>query len=310
MISDQVRARSGDMAGAVRTRSGAVFPVTSARLTGGLLRQWQDRNRESTIPHTVEQLRAAGNLDNLSRLLAEEPPAYRRRYPFLDTDLYKTLEDLAYEIGAGGADEGVREFFDEVVELLERVQAEDGCLNSFFQDPAAAKKPWEDLAWGHELYNLGHLIRLSLSPHWMSPSRRRSSTCCCAFNARAGSAICSSRMASPTGGCCRSPWTRRCLTRASTTAATWCAASATTWAWMCTTVRGRQRRVPGRPDGPGDGAHGRARPVLPCAVPPELRGIGVRIEDDILVTADGSEMLSDALPSDASGLEKWMAPQG
>ncbi|WP_202972926.1 aminopeptidase P family protein [Microterricola pindariensis] len=41
-------------------------------------------------------------------------------------------------------------------------------------------------------------------------------------------------------------------------------------------------------------------------VPPELRGIGVRIEDDILVTDSGSDILSDALPIDASGLEQWM----
>ncbi|WP_188193787.1 aminopeptidase P family protein [Nonomuraea sp. SYSU D8015] len=40
-------------------------------------------------------------------------------------------------------------------------------------------------------------------------------------------------------------------------------------------------------------------------VPPELRGIGVRIEDDLLVTADGAEILSAALPIDAAGLEKW-----
>jgi Xaa-Pro aminopeptidase len=40
-------------------------------------------------------------------------------------------------------------------------------------------------------------------------------------------------------------------------------------------------------------------------VPPELRGIGVRIEDDLLVTADGAENLSAALPITASGLEIW-----
>lgn len=42
-------------------------------------------------------------------------------------------------------------------------------------------------------------------------------------------------------------------------------------------------------------------------VPPELRGIGIRIEDDILVTPDGSEVLSAELPLDAAGLERWMS---
>ena len=41
-------------------------------------------------------------------------------------------------------------------------------------------------------------------------------------------------------------------------------------------------------------------------VPEELRGTGIRIEDDILVTADGSRNLSAALPRTADDVEAWM----
>jgi Xaa-Pro aminopeptidase len=44
-------------------------------------------------------------------------------------------------------------------------------------------------------------------------------------------------------------------------------------------------------------------------VPAELRGIGIRIEDDVLVTGDGARNLSDGLPRTADEVEVWLAAQ-
>ncbi|MRG59315.1 glycoside hydrolase family 127 protein [Agromyces sp. CFH 90414] len=174
-------------AAAVRPTRGGRRPLGTAEvaITGGSLAGWQARNRGATVAHVVEQLRLAGNLDNLRRIAEPNGPAatepFRGRYPFLDTDVFKTLEGLAYELARDGAsgyvashggasrddaagdEASVREFYEEAVDLIERAQRDDGYLNSHFQAPDIEREPWSDLAWGHELYNLGHLIQAAVA---------------------------------------------------------------------------------------------------------------------------------------------------
>jgi DUF1680 family protein len=173
---------------AVLTERGVRRPLGTAnvRLGGeGLWGVWQERNRSRTIHHTIREVRAAGNLDNL-RAVAQPgspvaiereaqgaaPTEYRGRYPFLDTDVFKTLEGIAYEIGRGEADAETIDFFEEAVALLESAQQDDGYLNSYFQAETVDKQPWDDLAWGHELYNLGHLIQAAVAASRQMGDRR------------------------------------------------------------------------------------------------------------------------------------------
>jgi Xaa-Pro aminopeptidase len=41
-------------------------------------------------------------------------------------------------------------------------------------------------------------------------------------------------------------------------------------------------------------------------VPAAYRGIGVRIEDDVLITGGGCRILSAGLPREAAAVEAWM----
>jgi DUF1680 family protein len=131
---------------------------------------WADRrrlNREQTIPHGFEQLRQAGNLGNL-RLAAGADGRYHTigraiglDFPFLDTDVYKWLEAAAWELGRA-PDPTLAAAADEAIGLIQRAQRPDGYLNSFVQVVAPGRE-YKDLAWGHELYCVGHLIQAAVA---------------------------------------------------------------------------------------------------------------------------------------------------
>ena len=133
---------------------------------------WGERlraNRERTIPHGFAQLRRAGTLDNL-RLAAGAAGTYRANadsggavLPFLDSDVYKWLEAVGWELGRGD-DPGLRAAADEAIAVVARAQRPDGYLNSFVE-VVRDGRPYTDLSWGHEFYCVGHLVQAAVAWH-------------------------------------------------------------------------------------------------------------------------------------------------
>ena len=158
--------------------SGPVRPTASAdvvhrpvagqgtRLTGGLLHDWQQRSSEVSLPLAVTQMEAAGNLGNLRLAISGGDPAAYRGPAFMDSDIYKTLEAVSWELSrdAGTAsDPALAAFAAEATDLLVQAQQPDGYLNSHIQ--VTGKPRYAQLASSHELYCAGHLIQAAIAAH-------------------------------------------------------------------------------------------------------------------------------------------------
>lgn len=145
------------------TTYGARHPLRSVpTVEHGILHDWHLRNRQVTLPHGMQMLEEYGTLDNLRRLTGESDAEFRGML-FADSDVYKTLEAAAWELGRE-EEAALRSFFDRTVGLIERAQQDDGYLDSAYLG-RDDRHPWSDFAQGHELYCLGHLIQAAVGAH-------------------------------------------------------------------------------------------------------------------------------------------------
>ena len=69
-----------------------------ARLTAGLLHAWQQRNAGASLPLALRQLETAGNLANVRLAISGAREGYRGPV-FMDSDIYKVLEAIGWELG-------------------------------------------------------------------------------------------------------------------------------------------------------------------------------------------------------------------
>jgi len=130
----------------------------------GWLGRWRDRTLAVTLPQVLDRVESGEAASNLLRL-AEPSPEPHRGMVFTDSDVYKTLEAVAWaapDAGAGAGAAGLLPRAERLVALLARVQEADGYLNSWVQGTPGLER-WSDPRIGHELYCAGHLFQAAVA---------------------------------------------------------------------------------------------------------------------------------------------------
>lgn len=152
-----------DAVAPVVPRRSALRPLglSEVRITGGFWGERQSVNARHTLAHVLGRLESEGWLPNFDRAAAGTLPEGRRGREFADSEIYKYLEAVAWEIGRGD-DLELEATFRAVVRRVAAAQEPDGYLNTQFGRPGQQPR-WSDLEWGHELYCLGHLFQAAVA---------------------------------------------------------------------------------------------------------------------------------------------------
>ncbi|HXF60275.1 MAG TPA: beta-L-arabinofuranosidase domain-containing protein [Caldilineaceae bacterium] len=136
------------------------LPLNAVAITGGFWQRWQETNQRVSLRHGFQQLEKSGNINNLLLAAGKGEGSYRTPV-FMDSDVYKWLEAVGYEL-ARHPDPELEQMADYAIGLIEAAQGEDGYLNSYWQ-VVEPERRWQDLQHGHELYCAGHLFQAAVA---------------------------------------------------------------------------------------------------------------------------------------------------
>lgn len=137
------------------------LPLDDVRLTGGFWAERQRINGEVSIDHCDHWEQRVGWIDNFRAAVDGTVAETRTGREFSDSDVYKLIEAMAWEVGRTG-DERLDARIHELAALIGEAQEADGYLNTRFGRPGQEPR-YSDLAWGHELYCYGHLIQAAVA---------------------------------------------------------------------------------------------------------------------------------------------------
>ncbi|WP_347568605.1 beta-L-arabinofuranosidase domain-containing protein [Isoptericola sp. AK164] len=132
-----------------------------AHLRGGFWGELQTTNTAATFDHCLQWMEHLGWLANFDRVASGTTSTERPGWQFSDSEVYKLLEGLAWEFGRT-KDPRVDATVRALTERIAAAQDEDGYLNTCYGH-AEQQPRWSDMAMGHELYCVGHLLQAAVA---------------------------------------------------------------------------------------------------------------------------------------------------
>lgn len=142
---------------------GALRPigVDGVRIDKGFWADRQQLNASTIIAHCERWMERLGWIGNFDAAIEGRLPTDRSGREFSDSDVYKLLEAMAWELGRA-YDAELERRYKSIVARIARVQEPDGYLNTRFGRPGQGAR-YVDLEWGHELYCYGHLLQAAIA---------------------------------------------------------------------------------------------------------------------------------------------------
>ena len=134
------------------------IPVHAVTITQGFWGARRETNVEKSIPSMEKLLEANGRMDNYLRLVGKSDAAQRGPV-YSDSDVYKWTEAAGFALQSGDRPE-LHALADKIIKEVVAVQEPSGYLNTYYVgDHAKDRMQPEIQRWGHELYNIGHMIQ-------------------------------------------------------------------------------------------------------------------------------------------------------
>ncbi|POH62254.1 hypothetical protein C3B59_11605 [Cryobacterium zongtaii] len=158
-----IHTSTSTFAGPVQPRRSALTPLdaTEIRLTGGYWREKQQLNAHVVLQHCEDWMERIGWVGNFDKAASQETGWEHAGIEFVDSEIYKLLEAMAWELGRAH-DAALAARYNRYVHRVASAQDADGYLHTSFGRPWQPAR-YSNLEWGHELYCFGHLIQAAVA---------------------------------------------------------------------------------------------------------------------------------------------------